>query len=173
MSNLNLSSLNFLANHPLPVELGTIRVGPDGLPQTQERTVLNFTFDYTGIQVTATVEPLEDSARLRLDAVLAPMPFTAEGRERRRDVQTILAASRAGLKYGRFVLDDQRRIHLMSEFMVERPVTPVALVSAATRLLIVATPWIALLHRHLGPGGRSAKPAAAPPPAKRVSGRAG
>ena len=57
--------------------------------------------------------------------------------------------------------------------MVERPVTPVALVSAATRLLIVATPWIALLHRHLGPGGRSAKPAAAPPPVKRVSGRAG
>lgn len=159
MSNLNLSSLNFLANHPLPIELGTISVGPDGTPTRHERVVLNFSFDYTGAAFTATVEPLEDGAHLRIDADLAPMPYTAEGRARRNEVQQILKASRAGLKYGRLTLDDQGHIHLISELTLGRPVTPVSLVTAATQLLIAATPWIALLRRHLGPTARAEAPA--------------
>jgi hypothetical protein len=164
MSTPNLSSLNFLANHPLPVELGTITVGPDGTPQSHERTVINFTFDYTGTEFAAAVEPMEDGAKLRIDADLAPMPYTAEGRDRRRDLQVIIRASRTGLKYGRLTLDRQRHIHLVSEMVLERPVTPASLVTAATRLLIAATPWIALLRHHLGPTSR-AEPKPAPPAA--------
>lgn len=173
MSNLNLSSLNFLANHPLPVELGTITVGPDGTPQRHDRIALNFTFDYTGTTFTAAVEPVADGATLRIDADLAPMPYTAEGRERRRDIQSIVKASRNGMKHGRLSLDDQGHIHLVSELPLERPVTPSVVVAGATRLLIAATPWIALLRRHLGPSTRTPGPRPDPKKARSVSGRAG
>jgi hypothetical protein len=152
------SSLRFLANHPLPFEVGTIAMRPDGTAEWRDRTALNFTFDYVGTSVTAAIEPTPDGAQLRLDAALAPMPYSAEGRDRRRDVNAIVAASRSGLTHGQFVLDSQRQIHLVSELAIGSPVTPVALVTAATRMLIAATPWIALLRRHLGP-------VAAPPPA--------
>jgi hypothetical protein len=170
MSNLNLSSLNFLANHPLPVELGTIKVGPDGTPERLERAVLHFTFDYTGAAFIATVEPIPEGAKLRIDADLAPMPYTAEGRERRRDVQTIVRASRTGMKHGRLALDTQRHIHLVCEIVLPRPVTPASFVTGATQLLIEAPPWIALLRRHLGPAVRADTQRAAP---QRVSGSAG
>jgi hypothetical protein len=145
------SSLSFLANHPLPLEVGTITVLPDGTAERRERTLLNFTFDYTGTNFAAAIEPTPEGAQLRIDAALAPMPYSAEGRERRRDVHAIVAASRTGLKHGRFALDDQHQIHLVSELAIGSPVTPIALVTAATRMLIAATPWVALLRRHLGP----------------------
>jgi hypothetical protein len=150
------TSLSFLANHPLPVEVGTITVSPDGTPHRHAPAALAFSFDYTGAAFAAQVEPIEGGARLRLDAVLAAMPYTAEDRQRRRDVQLIMRASRAGLSHGRLVLDAQRRIHLVSELAIGSPVTPAALVATATRLLIAATPWLALLRQHLGP--------TAPPP---------
>jgi hypothetical protein len=145
------SSLSFLANHPLPLEVGTISVLPDGTAERHERTALNFTFDYTGTNFVAAIEPTPEGARLRIDAALAPMPYSAEGRDRRRDVHAIVAASRTGLKHGRFALDGHRQIHLVSELAIGSPVTPTALVTAATRMLIAATPWVALLRRHLGP----------------------
>src|SRR5262249_25453659 len=125
-----------------------------------------FTFDYTGAVFTATVEPIADGAKLRIDANLAPMPYTAEGRERRRDVQAIVRASRTGMKHGRLVLDKLGHIHLICETGLTRPVTPSSFVTGATQLLIEATPWIALLRRHLGP---TVQPAAKPV----VSGSAG
>ncbi|MBV8168289.1 MAG: hypothetical protein JO021_15945 [Alphaproteobacteria bacterium] len=169
MTNLNLSSLSFLANQPLPVELGTFTVGPDGTPVRHERAALNFTFDYTGAVFTATVEPNADGAKLRIDADLAPMPYTAEGRDRRRDLQIIVRASRTGMKHGRLVLDPQRHIHLACEITLQRPVTPASFVTGATQLLIEATPWIALLRRHLGPSVRGP----AKPGPQSISGSAG
>lgn len=155
------SSLSFLANHPLPLEVGTIHMLPDGSAERRERTLLNFTFDYTGTSFAAAIEPTPEGARLRLDAALAPMPYSAEGRDRRRDVHAIVAASRTGLKHGKFALDANRRIHLVSELAIGSPVTPIALVTAATRLLIAATPWVALLRRHLGPVAAANPPKAA------------
>jgi hypothetical protein len=145
------SSVSFLANHPLPMEVGTITVLPDGTAERRERTALHFSFDYTGTDFDGVIEPTPEGAHLRLDAMLAPLPYSAEGRERRRDLNAIIAASRTGLKYGRFALDSRRHIHLLSEFAIGSPVTPTALVSAATQMLIAATPWIALLRHHLGP----------------------
>src|SRR5271170_925252 len=156
------SSLSFLANHPLPLEVGTIAVLPDGTAERRERTLLNFTFDYTGTSFAAAIEPTPEGAQLRLDAALAPMPYSAEGRARRRDLHAIVAASRTGLKHGRFALDSQRHIHLVSELAIGSPVTPTALVTAATRMLIAATPWVALLRHHLGPTLSAIPPQAAP-----------
>jgi hypothetical protein len=154
------SSLSFLANHPLPLEVGTITVLADGTAERRERTLLNFTFDYTGTSFAAAIEPTPEGAQLRLDATLAPMPYSAEGRDRRRDIHAIVAASRTGLQHGRFALDRQHQIHLVGELAIASPVTPIALVTAATRMLIAATPWIALLRRHLGP---VVQPMAPPP----------
>ena len=155
------SSLSFLANHPLPLEVGTIAVLPDGTAERRERTLLNFTFDYTGTSFAAAIEPTPEGAQLRLDAALAPMPYSAEGRARRRDIHAIVAASRTALMHGRFALDNQRHIHLVSELAIDSPVTPIALVTAATRMLIAATPWIALLRHHLGPTQSANLPKAA------------
>ncbi len=163
------SSLSFLANHPLPVEVGTIRVGPDGIPQRHAPEALRFSFDYTGTDFDAHVEPTPEGASLKLDAVLAPLPFSAESRTRRRDCQVIVQASRLGMKHGRLTLDPERRIRLVCELAIGGPVTPTALVAGATRMLIAATPWIALLRRHLGPG---APPRTAPAVAAPVTGPA-
>src|SRR5258706_8858688 len=140
------SSFNFLANHPLPVEVGTITVRPDGTPERHAPEALRFSFDYTGTEFDARVEPTPGGANLTLDALLAPLPFTAEGRARRRDCQVIVRASRLGMKHGRLTLDSEHRIHLVCELAITGPVTPTALVAATTRVLIAATPWIALLR---------------------------
>ena len=150
------ASLNFLANHPLPVEVGSIAIGADGTAHRIARTTLNFSFDHTGTAFAATIEPTPEGAHLKIDAALAPMPYSAEGRSRRRDLLAIVAASRSGLRFGRFALDGQRHIHLISELDIGSPVTPTALVTAATQMLIAATPWIALLRHHLGPVGGGA-----------------
>ena len=92
------SSLSFLAKQLLPVEVGTIGIGADGTPELRERGALNFSFDYTGAIFAATIEPTPEGARLRLDAALAPMPYSAEGRDRRRDINAIVTASRTGLR---------------------------------------------------------------------------
>ena len=158
------SSLSFLANHPLPVEVGTITVGPDGTPVRHAPEALRFSFDYTGTEFEARVEPTQQGAALKLDAMVAPMPYSAEGRTRRRDCQIIMRASRLGMRHGRLTLDNARRIHLVCELAIDSPVTPTALVAAATRMLIAATPWIALLRQHLGPSAPPQKtPAAATP----------
>src|SRR5215831_15377854 len=102
------ASLSFLANHPLPVEVGTITIGPDGHPIHHAPEALSFSFDYTGAAFDARIEPTDDGARLKLDAALAPMPYSAENRRRRRDCQIIMRASRAGMKHGRFALDAHR-----------------------------------------------------------------
>jgi hypothetical protein len=164
------ASLSFLANHPLPVEVGTITIGPDGNPIRHAPEALSFSFDYTGAAFDAHIEPTAEGARLKLDAALAPMPYSAENRTRRRDCQMIMRASRAGMKHGRLVLDAQRRIHLLCELAIGSPVTPAALVTAATRMLIAATPWIALLRHHLGP---SVPPVALARAAAPLSGSAG
>ena len=145
------SSLSFLANHPLPVEVGTIAVRPDGTAERRARSALKFSFDFTGATFAAEIEPTDEGARLRLDAALAPMPYSAEGRDRRRDVDAIVKASRTGMRHGRFALDNRYQIHLVSELPIGSPVTPTALVAATTRMLIAATPWVALLRRPLGP----------------------
>ena len=145
------SSLSFLAKQSLPVEVGTIGMRADGTPERRARSALNFSFDYTGATFAASIEPTPEGARLRLDAALAPMPYSAEGRDRRRDVNAIVSASRTGLRYGKFALDSHHQIHLLAELPIGSPVTPAALVTATTRMLIAATPWVALLRRHLGP----------------------
>jgi hypothetical protein len=156
------SSLSFLANQQLPVEVGTIAVRADGTAERRQRTALKFSFDFTGATFAAEIEPTDDGARLRLDAALAPMPYSAEGRNRRRDVDAILKASRTGLRHGRFALDHRYQIHLVSELPIGSPVTPTALVAATTRMLIAATPWVALLRRHLGPSAPRSGPVNAP-----------
>ncbi len=145
------TSLSFLANHPLPIEIGTISVSPDGTPRHHAPAALEFGFDFAGAEFTARIEPVETGARLQLDAAMAPMPYSGEHRQRRRDALMIIRASRTGLRHGRFLLDAQGQIRLLGELSIGRPVTPAALVAATTRMLIGATPWIALLFRYLGP----------------------
>jgi hypothetical protein len=169
-----MSSLGFLANHPLPVEVGSVAVGPDGNLLRREKAPLHFTFEFAGTNFAADVQPTPDGVHVRLDAPLLPLPFSAEGRDRRRDVQVIVAASRAGLRHGRFVIDPQRRVHVVSELAIPTPVTPVALVTAATRMLIAATPWIDLLRRYATAGPIPARRAASKRPAPpMLSGQAG
>lgn len=164
-----MSSLNFLANQPLPVEIGTLAVQPDGSLRRRAKGPLNFTFSYTGVTFQAAVRPTPDGGRLQLDAELAPLPYSAEGRARRIEVEAIIAASRKGLKYGRLVVDRRSRIHVVSDLDIENPLTPVSLIAAATEMLIQATPWIAILRRQIGPAPRAGRPAPrAPRPAQRA-----
>lgn len=155
------TTLSFLANHPLPIEVGTIAVGPDGKPQRQERAALEFAFEFFGSEFTARLQPTAAGAALKLDAVLAPIPYTAEHRQHRHDAQIVIRASRSSMHHGRLVLDPQGQIRFVGELAIGSPVTPAALVATTTRMLIAATPWIALLFQYLGP----ARVAASVPPA--------
>jgi hypothetical protein len=157
------TTLSFLANHPLPIEVGTITVGPDGKPQRQARAVLEFGFEFFGSEFAARVEPTETGACLKLSTVLAPMPYTGEHRQCRRDAQIIIRASRSGMPHGRLMLDPQGQICLVGELGIGSPVTPAALVATTTRMLIAATPWISLLYQHIGPARAAAAPPAAEP----------
>lgn len=143
-----------IGNQVLPLDIHAVAADANGnlLEVTWEGPV-RFQFDHMGWLVEARLNET-DAARLDLSADLGPLPFTAEARAERADLQAIVDAANAHL--GRVLeVTAERRIRLVSGGSVALPLTAVSLIAAVARLLAPVTPYLELLAVFLRPPGGS------------------
>lgn len=148
------STVQFLADQPLPLELKTIHVADDGKAARRLPDQLTFRFHFAGIAFDAAARRHAGGTRLSLEGLLGYLPYSAQGPALRTDVATIVASSSA-MQAGRFVVTEGQEIRLRAEVEVETPITPVSLIAAAADILVNAKPWLDTLGLYLAPlGGR-------------------
>lgn len=145
---------------PLPIELCRL-----ALPQamgidssTTHRIVFHFVFH--DVPFIGKVERRGSAAMLHLSADLGPLPFSAQGAQRRRRaLRTLAAASYAtGLDWR---LSPTQRISVTGELPLPRPLTPAGMIVGVVGLLVRGERYLALLLDVLGEAGYLNSPKAA------------
>ncbi len=133
-------------------ENGRLRPRPDGAP-------ISFGFSYNGIDFIAKVEPGTDG-RISLDAELGKLPYRAEIGERRRLTRQIVRAAQ-DLPRGRIDISDTSDMHLTARMEPAALLTPTAVLTALTAILLDFKPYLDLLHEvMLAPQGLEPGPPA-------------
>lgn len=141
-----------VGNQILPLDIHAVAADAAGnLLEISWNGPIGFRFDYLGWEIAARL--LEDGpASLVLTANLGPMPFTAEARGERADLQAIVDAANASLG-PRLEVTAERRIVLTASGGVDVPLTAVSLIAAVARMLLPVTPYLELLAVFLRPAG--------------------
>ena len=125
-------------------------LGAVGLPRELDRGELlgrdgsdpvAFRFVLREVPFCCTVERPEGQPVLRLTGDLGALPYTAEGTERRRAMQAVVAAARerSGLDWQ---VTPQRQIQVRGGISLPSPLTPVAMILGAVTLLLRALPFL-------------------------------
>lgn len=141
--------IGLLANAEQPVGLDAIEVKPDGSIVRWPRETLVFTFDFQGATFTAQGRKSAERFQVAFDASLGPLPFTAESLERRRAIQGLVVA-KANEPGPSITIDNAMDIRVAGQFDVQQPISPVAVLTGLTEILLELKPWLARLAELLG-----------------------
>lgn len=146
------SSLEFLANAQLPLEIKTVAVGADGRASAKSADVIRFAFNFDRQHYEAEGSRNGGAAHLKLIADLGALPFSGEpdGPARRRDAESVMTAS-DGMNYGRLFCDQRQKVWLTAAIEVEEPLTPVSIIAATVEVVAAAKPWVDLAKLYLSP----------------------
>jgi hypothetical protein len=125
--------------------LGDFEIGENGRPRPRpDGAPITFGFSYRGIDFMAKLDT-GAAGRISLDAELGKLPYRAEIGERRKLTRRIVAATQA-LARGRIVLSESNDMHLTAAMEPIPPLTPTAVLTALTALLLDFKPYLDLLH---------------------------
>jgi hypothetical protein len=105
---------------------------------------LCFRFCFKEVPFTARIAQQQDGAALSLTGDLGTLPFTAESPRRRRRLRLVLAAARRAPGMAWEITGDHH-ISVSGETMLALPLTPVAVIAAATGLLLRSRPYLELI----------------------------
>jgi hypothetical protein len=113
------------------------------------RRSLTFRFGFREVPFVCRVERTDGRPLLRLAGDLGPLPYTAAGPDRRRLMQSVLAAAqrRSGLDWE---VTPQQQIVVRGGICLDLPLTPVAMMAGAVTLLLRARPFLDRLLEALG-----------------------
>jgi hypothetical protein len=120
----------------LPLELDrSDLLGRDGSDPVVFRFVLH------DVPFSCTVDRPEGQPMLTLTGDLGALPYTAEGAERRRAMQAVVAAARerSGLDWQ---VTPQQQIQVRGGISLPSPLTPVAMILGAVTLLLRVLPFL-------------------------------
>lgn len=140
----------FVEEPELPLDLCAFpqREGQDG----QERVpTLDFTFSYHAILFKGRYEAVEGGAGLWLEAVLGPVPFSAESPVGRAALLAVVAAADRHLG-GALQIRAGRIVVERAETVVP-PLSAVSLVVAIVRALAPVKPYLDLVATYVAPPG--------------------
>lgn len=137
----------FVEEPDLPLDLCAFpqRDGQERVP------TLNFTFSYHGILFKSRYEAVDGGARLSLEAVLGPVPFSAESPAGRPALLAIAAAADHHLDGALRIRAGQ--IVIEREETVVPPLSAVSLVEAIVRSLVPVKPYLDLVATYVAPPG--------------------
>lgn len=148
------SQIEFIANSPLPLEIKSIEVRPDGSLSCAGPNNLAFRFAYFGIQFHGAIDRDNTPTRLALSADLGPFPFSFDRPALRPNIRAVIAAANR-LDGARFEVSSSQHMVLAGEIDVDQPVTASALLIAATQFVLAEKPVLDLLACVLRKGERT------------------
>lgn len=128
-----------LGNYELPLELDRLHLfGSTGAG------AISFCFAFRDVPFSCTAERQDGRPVLALVGDFGALPYSAESPERRRSVQTVLAAAqrRSGLEWK---VTPTQTIAVKGGITLDLPLTPKALVVGTVAVLLRARPYIDLL----------------------------
>lgn len=139
-----------LGSYDLPIELDRLHLFGNG-----GKGAISFCFAFRDVPFSCTAERQDGRPILALVGDFGALPYSVESVERRRSVQTVLAAAqrRSGLDWK---VTRTQTIAVQGGITLDLPLTPKALVVGTVTLLLRARPYIELLVETLS--GRSASP---------------
>jgi hypothetical protein len=128
-----------LGGFELPLELDR-----GGLFGRGEPRPVTFRFSFREVPFSCTAERRDGQPVLTLTGDFGALPYTAEGPERRRAVQAVVAEARrrSGLDWQ---VTPQQQIVVRGGISLTLPLTPVATIVGAVTLLLRARPFLELL----------------------------
>lgn len=154
MSKSNAFSLGGMA---LPLDIDAVLEEAEAPPLSLGDGPVAFDFGFRFVRFAGRLEQGGSSAQLKLVGDLGPMPFSAESPAARAGLARIVDAGNAVLGLGSFRIN-QGRILLGGEIAVAAPVSAVRLISAVTRFLAPAIPYMELVAMYVRPPLAPARP---------------
>jgi hypothetical protein len=140
-----------IARQALPIEISSVSVSAEGMIEERgEDNPVAFRFAFLGHQFSGQAVATEAGARLAIGAVLLPLPYSIESRERRQRALALLQATRQ-LPHTRLMTGANMSVRAVGEIPVERPLTAGRLIGATTVLLLELMPYLALVAEFLPP----------------------
>lgn len=125
--------------------LGAIGLDGDGqLVRKNDDGLIEFTFSYMGYQFAVRAEVETGHTRMRIHAVLGHLPYTAEARELRSNMQAVVHEAGRVLG-GRIHINQVQRILFLDEFKFDETLTPNSLLTKTVAFLLSAKPYLELL----------------------------
>ncbi|EME68410.1 hypothetical protein H261_18662 [Paramagnetospirillum caucaseum] len=154
MSKSNAFSVGGLS---LPLDIDAVLEEAEAPPLTLGSNPVAFDFGFRFVRFAARLEQVGGGVQLKLVGDMGPMPFSAESPAARSGLARIVDAGNAVLGAGTFRIN-QGRILLGGEAGVPTPVAAVGLVSAVTRFLAPAIPYMELISMYVRPPLAPARP---------------
>lgn len=154
MSKSNAFSLGGMS---LPLDIDAVLEEAEAQPLSSGDGPVAFDFGFRFIRFVARLEQSGTTALLKLVGDMGPMPFSAESPAARSGLARIVEAGNSVLGAGTFRIN-QGRILLGGETSVSTPVAAVGLVSAVTRFLAPAIPYMELISMYVRPPLVPARP---------------
>jgi hypothetical protein len=138
-----IAAIDFLAHEEKPMGLDSVEVQPDGSIVRWTRETVAFTFAFQGATFTAQGKRNSRGLQVVLDASLGPLPFSAQ-LAMRQAIQALVAA-KAATPGPRITIDAAQDIRVSGQFRVPQPISPVAVLTGLTEVLLDLKPWLARL----------------------------
>ena len=147
MSKSNVFSLGGMS---LPLDIDAVLEEAEAQPLSTGDGPVAFDFGFRFVRFAARLEQTGAVAQLKLVGDMGPMPFSAESPAARSGLAAIVESGNSVLGGGTFRIA-QGRILLGGETNVAMPVSAVGLVSAVTRFLAPAIPYMELIAMYIRP----------------------
>ncbi|BAE49409.1 hypothetical protein [Paramagnetospirillum magneticum] len=146
-----------LGGMSLPLDIDAVLEEAEAQPLALGTGPVAFDFGFRFVRFAGRLEQSASGVQLKLVGDLGPMPYSAESPAARSGLARIVDAGNSVLGAGSFRLA-QGRILLGGELGVPMPVSAVGLVSAVTRFLVPATPYMELISMYIRPPLAPARP---------------
>ena len=144
-----LQAISLMAERQQQLQLNSLSIGDDGsMVVYNPAPPARFRFAYRGLWYRVVVTPRPDGFRLRLTAPLGCLPFTAQDRDRRHALLSLLRRLPRSGRFG-FVPNIHQNIWLVAEFDVAEPPTPGAVFLEVVEVVHQSRPFVGLIIENL------------------------
>lgn len=131
------------------ITVNSVSVAEDGaLVVATPAPPAHFDFRFDGLRYTVVVTPSGVGFRYRVTTTIGQVPFTAENRDARVMLLSLLGGCRR-LDVLRFVIAHEQRLCLVAESEVDESPTADAVIFEIVKLLHRARPYLGVLRNHL------------------------
>jgi hypothetical protein len=151
-----MSTLQLLAAQKVPLEFGALRMDEAGNLIERSATTLSFGFTVDQMRYQCVLNRV-GANDLRISAKLGHVPFSAENRQARVDLLTLVAASKGTIPFGRIGISQDQSVTLEARICVDTPMNPLTILTAVTEVLRDSLPWSAAIRNRIA----TARPAIA------------